>query len=158
MVPEIITIAEKKLIGQRLQMSFADNKTGLLWRSFMPRRSEIPNTGGDLYSVQSYGDGFFAHFDPLAKFEKWAAMEVAGFGTIPAGMETLILPSGLYAVFHYKGTAEKAAEVFGYILRGWLPKSGYALDNRPHFEVLGERYKNNHPDSEEDIYIPIRRV
>lgn len=156
MVPEIITITEKKLVGQRLAMSFADNKTGLLWRNFMPRRNEIQSTGSNLYSMQSYTEGFFTHFDPKTKFEKWAAMEVASFEIIPADMETLILPPGLYAVFHYKGSAENAAEVFGYILREWLPQSGYVLDNRPHFEVLGERYKNNHPDSEEDIYIPIR--
>jgi len=30
------------------------------------------------------------------------------------------------------------------------------LDDRPHFEVLGDKYKNADPDSEEEIWIPIR--
>ncbi|MFM9945765.1 MAG: GyrI-like domain-containing protein, partial [Bacteroidia bacterium] len=38
----------------------------------------------------------------------------------------------------------------------WIPNSEYNLDNRPHFEILGEKYKNNHPDSEEEIWIPIK--
>jgi AraC family transcriptional regulator len=43
-----------------------------------------------------------------------------------------------------------------YIFNTWLPKSGYQLDRRPHFEILGEKYKNNNPDSEEEIWIPIQ--
>jgi AraC family transcriptional regulator len=37
-----------------------------------------------------------------------------------------------------------------------LPNSAYALDDRAHFEVLGEKYKNNDPSSEEEIWIPIK--
>ncbi|MEN9524835.1 MAG: hypothetical protein RLZZ256_219, partial [Bacteroidota bacterium] len=32
----------------------------------------------------------------------------------------------------------------------------YLLDERPHVEVMGSKYKNNDPASEEDIWIPIR--
>ena len=42
------------------------------------------------------------------------------------------------------------------ILTKWLPHSNYNLDDRPHFNVLGDKYKNNDPDSEEDVYIPIK--
>jgi AraC family transcriptional regulator len=35
-----------------------------------------------------------------------------------------------------------------------LPGSEYFLDNRPHFEVLGDKYKNNDPTSEEEIWKP----
>jgi AraC family transcriptional regulator len=71
-------------------------------------------------------------------------------------METFTLTSGLYAVFQYKGTANEAAGTFQYILGTWLPNSEYTLDSRPHFEILGEKYKNNDPDSEEEIWIPIK--
>jgi AraC family transcriptional regulator len=43
-----------------------------------------------------------------------------------------------------------------YIFNTWLPQSNYQLAPRPHFEILGEKYKNNHPDSEEEIWIPIQ--
>ena len=37
----------------------------------------------------------------------------------------------------------------------WIAKSDYNLDDRPHFEVLGEKYIN--ADSEEEIWIPIKK-
>jgi AraC family transcriptional regulator len=157
MEPRIETIAEKKLVGKRLAMSFANNRTGDLWRSFMPRRKEIINNiGTDLYSVQIYKPLFFNHFDPDAEFEKWATVWVADIATVPVEMETFILPGGLYAVIEYRGAASDAAKTFQYILGTWLPNSDYTLDNRPHFEILGEKYKNDQPDSEEELWIPIR--
>ena len=157
MKPRIETLAEKKLVGKRMIMSFSDNKTGELWGSFMPRRKEIQNNVGiELYSMQIYAPLFFNNFNPDTAFEKWAAIEVTNFDTVPNEMETFTLTSGLYAVFQYKGAANEAAGTFQYILGTWLPNSEYTLDSRPHFEILGEKYKNNDPDSEEEIWIPIK--
>jgi AraC family transcriptional regulator len=157
MEPRIQVLNEKKLIGKRMIMSFSNNKTGELWRSFMPRRKEIRNvTGAELFSLQIYKPLFFDKFNPDTEFEKWAAIEVSGIGTVPEEMEPFTLPGGLYAVFVYKGTASAASSIFQYILGTWLPASGYFLDDRPHFELLGEKYKNEDPDSEEEIWIPIK--
>jgi AraC family transcriptional regulator len=49
-----------------------------------------------------------------------------------------------------------APKTFQYIFGTWLPNSEYVLDNRPHFEILGEKYKNDDPTSEEEIWIPIK--
>jgi AraC family transcriptional regulator len=70
-------------------------------------------------------------------------------------MEMFILQGGLYAVFDYKGLNTDNS-IFQYILGIWLPVSDYVLDNRPHFEVLCDKYKNNDPISEEEIWIPIK--
>jgi hypothetical protein len=43
-IPRTETLKEKKLIGKRLKMSLAYNKTGELWESFIPRRKEITNS------------------------------------------------------------------------------------------------------------------
>jgi AraC family transcriptional regulator len=75
---------------------------------------------------------------------------------IPKEMEPYLLPEGLYAVFNYKGAASQGANMFRYIFGTWLPASDYLLDNRPHFEILGEKYKNEDPESEEEIWIPIK--
>jgi len=123
----------------------------------MQRRSEIRNTTGPaLYSMQVYDHLFFENFSPGAQFEKWAAAEVSDFDSVPDGMETYILTGGFYAVFEYHGSSEKAEEIFRYILQTWLPRSPFVLDDRPHFEILGEKYKNNSPDSEEEIWIPVK--
>jgi len=38
-----------------------------------------------------------------------------------------------------------------------VPSSDYELDNRPQFEILGQKYKNNDPSSEEEIWIPVKQ-
>ena len=70
-------------------------------------------------------------------------------------MERILLPASVYAVFDYKGLSTDTS-IFQYIFGAWLPSSPYVLDQRPHFEVLGEKYKNNDVNSEEQIYIPIK--
>jgi AraC family transcriptional regulator len=71
-------------------------------------------------------------------------------------METFTLTGGLYAVFDYKGSSNDPG-IFQYIFGIWIPESNYLLDDRPHFEVLGEKYKNADPNSEEEIWIPIQQ-
>ncbi|QMU28073.1 GyrI-like domain-containing protein [Adhaeribacter radiodurans] len=158
MEPRIEFIAEKKLIGKHLHMSFAHNRTAELWRSFMPQRYTIKNkVNSDLISMQVYDSSLKVDFsNPQTEFEKWAAVEVSGWSEIPEGMESFLLPGAQYAVFTYKGAASNGEKFFRYIFKNWLPASDYLLDNRPHFEILGEKYKNEDPDSEEEIYIPIK--
>jgi AraC family transcriptional regulator len=157
MKPRIEQLSEKKLIGKRLKMTHSNNRTFELWRSFMPRRREIMNTvTADLFSMQVYDSTFdFSKFNPDSEFVKWAAVEVTNFDSIPNNMESFVLPSGLYAVFIHKGAASEGIKTFQYIFETWVPNSEYLLDQRPHFELLGEKYKNDSADSEEEIWIPI---
>lgn len=157
MQPEIKTLSPKTLIGKRITMSLANNKTGELWKSFMPQRKDIKNViGSDLFSLQTYDANYFKAFNPKNEFEKWALLEVSDTTTLPEGMETFNLTGGLYAVFFYKGLNTDFS-IFNYIFSEWLPRSEYNLDDRPHFEILGAKYKNNDPDSEEEIWIPIQK-
>ena len=158
MIPEIKIIAAKKLIGQRIEMSFSEDRTFQLWHNFMPRRKEIRNNlTNDLFSLQVYPDYFdFKNFNPAIRFEKWAAVEVPDFKSIPGGMKSFILPGGLYAVFIHRGAATEGPKTFRHIFGTWLPGSDYLLEDRPHFEILDEKYKNNNPASEEEIWIPIK--
>jgi len=158
MQPRIETLTEKKLLGKRLTMTLANNQTFRLWQSFMPRRKEIRNNlNADLISMQVYPKSFDFTFANLnIEFEKWAAIEVSDFDQVPDEMETFILEGGPYAVFDYKGSSNDP-QIFQYIFGTWLPNSIYTIDNRPHFEILGEKYKNNDPTSEEEIWVPIRQ-
>ncbi len=157
MTPRIETLNEKKLVGKRMTMSYADYRIGQLWGSFMPRRKEITNNvDNDLISLVVYKPTHFADFKPTNEFERWATVEVASFDNVPNEMETYTLPTGLYAVFLYKGTSTDISSFYQNIFTVWIPNSAYALDDRAHFEVLGEKYKNNDPSSEEEIWIPIK--
>ena len=157
MVPTIKVLSEKKLVGKHLNMSLVRNETAALWKGVIMRAREVRNRiGSNLYSLQVYPSGYFENFDPAARFEKWALMEVADFSSVPEGMESFTLPGGLYAVFLYRGPASEGANAFQYIYGIWLPQSGYVLDERPHFEVLGSNYRNEGPESEEEIWIPVK--
>ncbi|MER2999070.1 GyrI-like domain-containing protein [Pontibacter populi] len=157
--PEIVVCSEKKLVGLRVFTSLAEDKTVAMWQKFMPRRKEIKNSVNDLlYSVQVFNGGLdVEEFTPKTVFEKWATMEVSDFGTIPEGMSSFALPAGLYAVFNYKGVSSAFFEAAQYIYGSWLPESVYVLDDRPHFDVMGKKYLGpNNPESEEEIWIPVK--
>lgn len=155
--PVIVTLPEKRLIGKRKVMSLADNQTYALWHTFMSKRNEIKNIlSNELFSIQVFPPSFdFESFNMHTEFEKWAAVEVSNFDILPNEMETIILQNGLYAVFHFKGL-NTDTKIFEYIYTTWIPASNYSLDSRPHFEIMGEKYKNADPESEEEIWIPIK--
>lgn len=157
--PRIKILPEKKLVGKSMQMSIAENTTSQLWRSFMTQKRAIENTKGtDLYSIQVYKDlHSFENFNPQTKFIKWAAIEVDDFDKTPNGFNSFSINEGLYAVFLHKGTANEFQKTYQFIFGEWLPKSVYELDDRPHFELLGAKYKNNDPSSEEEVWIPIKK-
>jgi AraC family transcriptional regulator len=158
MIPSIRLLPDTKLVGMRVQMNFLENKIPELWRGFMPMKREIENSvGTDLYSVEIYSDlTYFEQFNPAREFEKWAAVKVNSFENIPEKMEKLLIPESLYAVFPFKGKDEDASKMYQYIIGKWIPESIYELDHRPHFALMGEKYKNNDPNSEEEIWIPIK--
>ena len=154
--PRLKELTNLSLMGVHQTMSLAENRTASLWQSFMPRLKELTSrVGTDLFSLQQYPIDYFQSFDPARSFEKWAAVAVSSVDQIPAEMDTLIL-KGTYAVFDFQGTPAEFGNAIQYILSIWLPQSKYQLDDRPHFEWLGDRYKHNDPKSEEEIWIPIR--
>lgn len=123
----------------------------------MPVRNEIGRrVGTELYSIEVYPPGYFDEFDPSLGFEKWAAVEVKEAGAVPAGMETIVVPEGLYGIFLHKGPATEGIRTIQYIFSTWLPASGFLVDGRPHLAVMGDRYRKDDPDSEEELWIPIR--
>jgi len=155
LTPTLKTLTPKKLLGINLTMSLANNKTGQLWKQFGPQIKNISNSVSTAtISMQVYDADYYKNFSPVKEFTKWAAVEVENFDEIPVGLSSFVLEGGLYAVFDYKGSSADPS-IFHYIFQEWLPKSDYVIDNRPHFEVLGEKYANNDVESEEEIWIPI---
>ena len=138
-------------------MSMAHNQVQALWQQFMPRRQEIPEKiEGQYYSINVYSENFqMKDFTPQTEFERWAAIAVTEVVELPNGMDTITL-SGKYAVFQHKGPASTFPKTLQYIHGVWLPASEYELDDRPHFEILGEGYVPTDPNAEEEVWIPIK--
>lgn len=116
--PRIEFAEELKLLGQKVRMSFAKNKTQDLFKGFMPRKKEIKNkVGSAVYSVEIYDDlPFFESFDPSTEFEKWAAVEVSDYFNVPSKMHLLVIRSGEYTVYNYKGNGSDISKIYEYIL------------------------------------------
>jgi len=128
--PKIITLTGKKLVGHSIEMSLQNNKNMELFSGFMPKKNQIKNVvSNNVFEVMIYNSSYFKGFSPTNTFTKWAK---------------------------YKGLPQGFGKLMGYIMANWLPQSNYQLDNRPHFNVLGENYKRDNPESEEDVYIPIK--
>ena len=155
MQPEIKQFESTAFVGMRTSMSLVQNKTPELWRGFSGFLIKNNIQAEEKYSVNIYPENYFQAFSPNAVFEKWAGITEVDSKGVSDELETLTIPSGLYAVFHYVGSSADPS-IFQYIFNEWLPQSNYQLDHRPHFEVLGSKYKNNDATSEEDIWIPIR--
>jgi AraC family transcriptional regulator len=153
---QIMEFATSKFVGISMEFSFSDYRIFELWNTFMPRRNEIKNRiGSDFYNVQINPENF--DFSPTTNFQKWAVVPVKNWENIPDNMQALEIKNGLYAVFNYNGDQNNIRDFFEKIYKDWLPNSDYELDNRAQFEILGEKYQRNNPESEEQIWIPIRR-
>ncbi len=157
MTPQIAQCEGILLAGIKRTMSLANNETFKLWQSFMPIRKGLKDlTGPELYSVEVYPEDYYLNFSPARVFEKWAAAPVSNEYQADYPLQILEIPEGLYAVFPYKGKSSEVYKAYQYIFQQWMPQSEYEVDHRPHFGVMGEKYRNDHPDSEEELWIPIK--
>lgn len=145
------------LAGHVLEMSLIENRTRELWAGFGPVRRKIMGASPtELYSVEVYpGLEYFQSFNPQRSFRKWACVRIEDSAGLPKGVQTLLLPAGMYAVFLYRGSPEEVSGFYQQIFTEWLAQSKYQLDDRPHFAVMGENYRPGDPQSEEEIWIPV---
>jgi AraC family transcriptional regulator len=118
---------------------------------------ENPNWTDSTYiSMNIYSDGQKVMMSLTNVFDKWAAVAVSSLEAIPDGMESYTLQGGKYAVFIHKGPASAFPKTMQHIFVEWLPKSGFEIDDREHFEVLPEDYGRNDSEAEEEVWIPIK--
>lgn len=160
MNPKITQLSPKLLIGISAKTKMVDYAAPRLWQQFMPKRSTIPHVVDHRnYSIQIHDEAYdFAQFTPQISFTYWAATEVHKQDAImdDTPFSYLEIPGGLYAVFLHKGTMETFYQTLQTFYMEWLPDSGYKVDQRPHFELLDERYLGHtNADSQEEIWVPI---
>lgn len=138
-----------------MPMSLANNQTAEIWKSLM--QAVVQNgliIPAEKISMAVYPSGYFNSFQPQMGFNKWAGYVIPSIDECPSFLESIKVHEGLYAKFHYTGKGTDT-HIFEYIFREWLPASGYSVDDRPHFEVLGANYNAHAIDAEEDIFIPV---
>ena len=156
MTLQVIQKSEMYVVGIFVSMQRHEtHKIRTLWQQFSPRRHEITNSANNtLIAMQTFT--LKENGEPEDNFNMWACVEVSELLDIPKGMKGFTIPEGEYLKVLHKGM--DASETYQKVMSKWLPKSGYIMDDRPHFQVMGEKYKNGSPDSEEDFYIPIKSI
>ncbi len=156
MDPRIEYISPMKLVGMNKKISLSNNKTAEIWQKFMPKKDEIKNRKNSKFiSMSIHGSNTSDLFNSNTIFEKWAAVEVLNFSSVPEGMKTHTLQGGDYVVFIHNGPASEAPKTWKYIFGVWFPSSEYELDKREHFEILPEGYSPVDPNAKEEVWIPI---
>jgi AraC family transcriptional regulator len=88
-----------------------------------------------------------------------ACVEVDDFGRIPDDMIGRTLPGRTYAVFTHKGRLfpNYLQQTYDYVYGTWAARSGHELDGGFDFELYDDRFTTvDDPDSEFDIYVPIK--
>lgn len=151
--PIIVEYNGGMICGASKPMTLQSFAPRIVWEGFMPQLYAVQDRiSEDFISLRTY-EGIPV-FGPTANpsFTYWAAVEVS---EPQDRLQTLEIPKGTYAIFNYKGKSSDSA-IWRFIYGKWIPQSEWELDDRPHFERLGPKYKQDHIESEEEIWIPVR--
>ena len=149
---EIKHLPETKLYGEFVEMSLTNNKTHELWKGFIQKLKSENLKPAEKYSVAIYPEDYYQNFSPNTVFEKGACIK----DIKPHNDSKEIILEGKYVVFTYKGKASNAAPFFQKIFGETIPQNDLVIDDRPHFELLTDKYLGEHPDSEEEVWIPVK--
>ena len=151
MIPEIIEISEKIIVGRNLTLAIDDYNVFPLWKQFRNEQSSNSLMGVDLYAIQQY-----AEWPPKSAITHWAGMEKKDGVEYPEEWLIHRLSGGIYARFIHRGTQAEFPKTMAMIFTEWLPSSPYHYDSsRAQFQIMSADYVMNDPESEEFVFIPI---
>ena len=138
------------VVGLKYRGKNENNEIPQLWRVLGLRTGEIENLADNTaaYGISANMDKESSEFDYIAGFE------VSSTEGLPEGMVAFEVPGGRYAVF--TTTLPKIGETFHNAYDTWLPQAGHRLTSGPEFELYDDQFDPQDPDSEFDLYIPIK--
>jgi AraC family transcriptional regulator len=88
-------------------------------------------------------------------YTHWACVEINEMNSFEKDLHVLKFNGGKYLKFTHKGLSTDFLKTSYEIYAHWVPFYGFKIENRPHFQIMDERYKSDRIDSEEDLYIPV---
>jgi predicted transcriptional regulator YdeE len=153
--------AARKLIGIRgtfnIEAQKQENRIPALWDEFFKEYME------DLKPYLKKGAPSYGMCMPMTddeNFDYMVVFELAGDppAELTGKLEVYDLPEMTYAVFPAPGAVDSIPRAYDYAHQTWFPQSEeYAYNaGHPDFEYYDERFKDFGPDSELDIYIPVK--
>jgi AraC family transcriptional regulator len=154
MEPKFVELGELHTVGMVCRTTSKNNTIPQLWDRYNPRCGEIRHAIFDntCLGICYYVD--MTNFDENAEFDYMAGRAVSKVEKIPQGMEEHTIPAALYAVFTHKGMLDTLGETYQKIFGPWL--EGYEIAEADQIEWYDDRFDPTSPDSEFDIYIPVK--
>ena len=158
--PRFVTLGEIHLAGIRGRTATQDTALPELWS----RWDRLCAGVSCLEGRRSFGvcetpaEAACLEADGSVHYTEFVGTESGPFPELPEGVLAKTLPGGRYAVFTHTGPAAALAQTYDYIWGSWALTTGEVLDDREDFEVYDSRFLGPEcPDSQIDIYIPVRR-
>ncbi len=154
MEPKFVEREKITLVGLPFYGEPSGGQFGQSWHRFMQHGQQVPNRLDAKvgYGVEIYGP----EFPEEHKWHYFPSVEVSNLEDVPINLFVKTLPAAKYAVFTAKGGLVKLGETFQYAYMTWLPASEYEVAFPFDFEYYDERFHGDAPESEVDIYIPVK--
>lgn len=158
--PRIVELTEIRVAGIRGETTLRDNRLRELWDRTNSLYSQIPNRipGGRSFGIcEACAENTLYTMNEDILFTEVAGTEVSSFEGLTEPFVQKVIPGGRYAVFTHRGTLRMLPQTFDYIWGTWFLTTKEELDWREDFELYDERFLGyDHPDSEVDLYIPVK--
>ncbi|MFC1898319.1 GyrI-like domain-containing protein [Candidatus Cloacimonadota bacterium] len=154
-----VKIVEKeamKIVGMKVTTTIKNNTIPQLWDKFNQVSCSIENIKVKNVALGVCPPVDIKDFNEEAPFDYIAGMIVENFDKVPEGMITYDIPAQKYAVIIHKGALDKLQETYNYFYSVWPKVSGQEFSGGAEFELYDERFKFGSPDSEMDIYRPVK--
>jgi AraC family transcriptional regulator len=142
---------EFRVIGKQITTSMQNNTIPQLWGEYWSDPSR------PMQFEVAVGLCFCEDEDCAEDtFQYMAGVVVKDGRPVPQGMIERIVPAARYAVFTHKGPLSLYGETVQKLYSEWLPNSGLELAPGDHIEWYDCRFKDEDPESEIDIYMPVK--
>ncbi|RLC51416.1 MAG: hypothetical protein DRH79_06225 [Candidatus Cloacimonadota bacterium] len=145
-----------KIVGMKTTTTIKNNNIPQLWDKFNKVCSSIPNIKEQKVALGVCPPVDIKDFNEDAPFDYIAGMIVENFNNIPDGMITYEIPAQKYAVITHKGALDTLQKTYNYFYSVWPEKSGMEFSDGTEFELYDERFIFGSPESEMDIYRPLK--
>ncbi|MDS0526501.1 AraC family transcriptional regulator [Clostridium sp. SHJSY1] len=159
LVPEIVSISQKCIIGMRFETTVMDNKSVVTWEQFNKKLANLDAVYSSFcrYEIFEVGDSCSTNtFNDESYCSVFIGIEIQDGFEIPSGMQMKILCSGKYARFTHTGAVTTLPQTYQYIWGTWFPKSDFEISGYDDFECYTERFLgSDNENSQIDIYFPI---
>ena len=154
-----VKIVEKeamKIVGMKTSTTIKNNVVPQLWDKFNKVSCQIENVKVKKVALGVCPTVDTKDFNEETPFEYIAGLIVENFDKVPEGMTTYEIATQKYAVITHKGALDKLQETYDYFYSIWPKESGQEFSGGAEFELYDERFMFGSPDSEMDIYRPIK--